>query len=59
MSEDWCREKLANLKIDDLRLDTLTEIKSCLEKLSANEVALTSNFLQLPALFACVEDSVT
>lgn len=53
--EEWCREKLANLQIKDLQMNTLNEIKEHLITLPAQEAIITSNFLKLPALFDCLD----
>lgn len=52
-NEIWCREKLANLKIKDLQLTTLNEIKNHL--VSSEDAKLTSNILQLEKLYDCLE----
>lgn len=57
MSEEWCRQQLANLQIKDRRLDTLNEIRNQLNRLSADEVATTSNFLTVSEILACADDS--
>lgn len=54
--EDWCREKLENLQIKDKQKDTLTEIKQHLTELPSQQAIITSNFLQLPAIFDCLDD---
>ena len=49
--EDWCQEKLANLQIKDLRMETLNEIKNKL--IQSNDIS--ANFSS--ALLDCMEDS--
>lgn len=58
MSEDWLREQLSNLKINELRTQTLHEIKN--ELLNSGGSNLSSTFIHNADLFDCAdgEDSL-
>lgn len=47
MSEDWCIEQLAKLRIKDQRLDTLNGIRAQLSNIGPNEVNVSAKFLSL------------
>lgn len=55
MCEEWCRMKLANLKIEEHRSNTLVEIRDHIDKLPEDEAVVTSTYT-VPAIFNYVED---
>ncbi|XP_037943683.1 26S proteasome non-ATPase regulatory subunit 5 [Teleopsis dalmanni] len=55
MAEDWCCEKLKNLKIKENRLGTLNEIKSLLNE-NPLEAVVVNQLLNAPEIYDCMED---
>ena len=53
MSEDWLREQLSNLKINELRTQTLNEIKN--ELLSNSDGSLLTTFIHNADLYDCAD----
>lgn len=50
-AEEWCREQLANLKVADRQLSTLSDIRAHLAQQPES-----SNWLTLRDIFNCIDD---
>ncbi|XP_075156340.1 26S proteasome non-ATPase regulatory subunit 5 [Haematobia irritans] len=57
MLEEWCCEKLKNLKIRENRIDTLTEIRCRLNEMPTLELQVTNKLLTSPEIYDCLEDT--
>lgn len=55
MSEEWCCEKLQNLKIKENRLNTLEEIRVRLTEAPNLEERVTNRLLLAPEIYECLE----
>lgn len=49
-AEEWCRERLANLKVADRQLATLSEIRAHL-----SQQPESANWLTLRDIFNCID----
>ncbi|XP_055920292.1 26S proteasome non-ATPase regulatory subunit 5 [Eupeodes corollae] len=57
MGEDWCVEKLENLRIKENRTETLNEIRSRLNVQSSLENIVTDKLLKSSEIYDCLEDN--
>lgn len=57
--QEWCAEQLSKLLQEDLRITTLGEIKDHLSLLPHSEVTRVTNYMDLPIVFDCLNDSNT
>ena len=56
MTEEWCCEKLENLKIKENRLATLKEIRGRLNETPNLETKVTNRLLSSSEIYDCLED---
>lgn len=56
MTEEWCCEKLENLRIRENRLTTLTEIRGRLNETPNLESKVTSTLLTSPEIYECLDE---
>ncbi|XP_067635132.1 26S proteasome non-ATPase regulatory subunit 5 isoform X2 [Eurosta solidaginis] len=61
MSESWIREKIENLRIEENRLTTLSEIRVRLNEINGStnselELFIMNYLLSCPEIYSCVED---
>lgn len=57
MTEEWCCEKLQNLKIKENRLSTLTEIRGLLNETPNLETKVTNRLLGSSEIYDCLEEN--
>ncbi|XP_055838384.1 26S proteasome non-ATPase regulatory subunit 5 [Episyrphus balteatus] len=56
MGEDWCLEKLENLRIKENRVETLNEIRSHLNIAQSLENIVTEKLLKSSEIYDCLEE---
>lgn len=58
MSEDWCAEKLANLKLEENVKDTLKEICTSLKECKSLESRIASKLIKSNEIFKYLDDGI-